>query len=186
MTVPLRGRAESHPARWPTESTRRHQLRENSFYSGEPGHTYAFYSLARDLVGNVETTKTSAEANTVVSQSSACSGSPSLSGTVSNKSSVGTTLTLTLQFTNNGPGNALNALIDQIAFRTLGGSGTVSVIGSQLPLNLGDLSVGQSTPLTLTLSVPSTVTRFSITENGSLQDLLGNAYKFSIAQLVTP
>ncbi len=35
-------------------------------YSGKNGHTYAFYSIARDLVGNVEVSKTRAEATTTV------------------------------------------------------------------------------------------------------------------------
>lgn len=35
-------------------------------FTGQPGHTYAFYSIARDLVGNVESPKTNAEATTAV------------------------------------------------------------------------------------------------------------------------
>jgi hypothetical protein len=35
-------------------------------YTGQVGHTYGFYSIARDLVGNVEAAKTSAEATTTV------------------------------------------------------------------------------------------------------------------------
>jgi hypothetical protein len=35
-------------------------------FSGQPGHTYAFFSTARDLVGNVEDLKTTAEATTTV------------------------------------------------------------------------------------------------------------------------
>jgi hypothetical protein len=38
-------------------------------YVGFAGHTYSFYSIARDLVGNVETAKTMAEATTTVSAS---------------------------------------------------------------------------------------------------------------------
>ena len=37
-------------------------------YSGEAGHTYGFYSIARDLVGNVEGAKSAAEATTQVVQ----------------------------------------------------------------------------------------------------------------------
>lgn len=36
-------------------------------FTGQNGHTYAFYSVARDLVGNVEPAKTAAEATTLVS-----------------------------------------------------------------------------------------------------------------------
>ena len=35
-------------------------------FAGQVGHTYGFYSIARDLVGNVEANKTSAEATTQV------------------------------------------------------------------------------------------------------------------------
>ena len=35
-------------------------------YTGVGGHTYSFYSIARDLVGNVENSKTLAEATTRV------------------------------------------------------------------------------------------------------------------------
>jgi hypothetical protein len=38
----------------------------SAIFTGQPGHTYAFYSIAHDLVGNVEAGKTVAEANTVV------------------------------------------------------------------------------------------------------------------------
>src|SRR5215472_9686894 len=33
-------------------------------FTGQIGHTYGFYSIARDLVGNVEPAKTAAEATT--------------------------------------------------------------------------------------------------------------------------
>lgn len=35
-------------------------------FTGAPGHTYAFYSLARDLAGNVERAKSAGEASTVI------------------------------------------------------------------------------------------------------------------------
>jgi hypothetical protein len=40
-------------------------------YTGVGGHTYSFYSIARDLVGNIESAKTTAEATTTIS-ASAC------------------------------------------------------------------------------------------------------------------
>lgn len=36
-------------------------------FTGQVGHTYGFYSIARDLVGNVEAAKTTAESTTLVS-----------------------------------------------------------------------------------------------------------------------
>jgi Dockerin type I domain len=35
-------------------------------YTGTAGHVYSFYSIARDLVGNIEPTKTAGEASTTV------------------------------------------------------------------------------------------------------------------------
>jgi hypothetical protein len=35
-------------------------------FAGEIGHTYSFYSIARDQVGNVEAAKSAAEATTQV------------------------------------------------------------------------------------------------------------------------
>jgi hypothetical protein len=35
-------------------------------FTGQPGHTYSFYSIAQDLVGNVEPAKTNAEATTQI------------------------------------------------------------------------------------------------------------------------
>jgi hypothetical protein len=44
-------------------------------YQGQLGHTYSFYSLAQDLVGNVEGSKTSPEASTQVTAAGGC-GAP--------------------------------------------------------------------------------------------------------------
>ncbi len=38
----------------------------------------------------------------------------------------------------------------------------------------------------VTLNVPTTVTRFSMTEGGNLQDGAGNTYNYSMAQTVIP
>ena len=38
----------------------------------------------------------------------------------------------------------------------------------------------------LTLNVPTTVTRFSMTESGNLKDGSGNNYNYSMAQTVIP
>jgi von Willebrand factor A domain-containing protein 7 len=51
---------------------------------------------------------------------------------------------------------------------------------------VGDLDVGQSVTVTINLTVPSTVTRFSITETGTLQNVGGANYSFSIGQAVIP
>lgn len=43
-----------------------------STYTGIVGHTYGFYSIARDLAGNTEAAKTTAEATTTVAPQTAC------------------------------------------------------------------------------------------------------------------
>ena len=44
----------------------------SSVFTGEIGHTYGFYSIARDLVGNIEPAKTSAETSTMVRKGDFC------------------------------------------------------------------------------------------------------------------
>jgi hypothetical protein len=69
-------------------------------YLGTVGHTYAFYSIATDLVGNLEGAKTTAEASMSVTAAGPC-GPPNLSE-MSNAVQSGTTVTATLTLTNTG------------------------------------------------------------------------------------
>jgi hypothetical protein len=158
----------------------------SGIFSGLPGHSYSFYSQGRDLVGNVETFKTLADATTTVSAAASCNGQPSLSAAVSNKATVGTTATVTLQLTNTGVGDAQAVKVNQVTFRTLSGTGAVTLAGPSLPITVASLAAGGSTPVTLTLNVPSTVKQFSITETGTLQDVAAKTYSFSIAQVIIP
>lgn len=95
-------------------------------------------------------------------------------------------MTVNLQFANTGLAAAQAVNINQIAPRTLSGSGTVTLVGPALPASLGTLAAGATTTLTLTLNVPSTVTRFSLTENGTLLDATTKSYSYSIAQTIIP
>lgn len=155
-------------------------------FTGQPGHTYSFYSEATDLVGNVEAAKTAAEATTTVAHDATCNGRPTIAGTITSKSLNGTTETLTLQLTNNGVGDAQNVSLSEIAFRTLAGMGDVTLAGPDVPLSLGSLAAGASTTITLTLTVPSTVREFSINETGTVLDQTSKNYQFSIGQTVFP
>jgi hypothetical protein len=115
---------------------------------------------------------------------------PSLSGTVTGLGlhSSGA-IFIDLQLKNSGTGSARNIQINQIQLRTLSGSGTVtynSTLSPMLPLSVGDLTAGAFTSITLYFNVPSTVLRFSMTENGTLQDSGGTNLSFSIAQAVIP
>jgi hypothetical protein len=154
-------------------------------YTGAVGHTYSFYSIATDLVGNMEGSKTTVEALTSVTATGPC-GPPSLSGQLSNVTPSGTTVTATLTLTNTGFTAAQAININQITFRTLSGSGTVTLASPALSAAEGPLDIGASTAVPLTLNVPTTVARFSMTESGNLLDGLGNNYNYSMAQTVIP
>ncbi|SPQ02048.1 exported hypothetical protein [Candidatus Sulfobium mesophilum] len=90
--------------------------------------------------------------------------------------------------------NAENVQINQLPLRTLVGLGAVTYsyglvsnnpVPVYLPIPIGDLDAWASTTIRLFFYVPFTVFRFSITENGTLQDLRTN-YSFSIGQAVIP
>ena len=157
----------------------------SSVFEGQLGHSYSFYSIARDLVGNVEPTKTSAEGTTRVTSVNSC-GPPSLSGIANVVSHLNTTLSLKLALTNIGTSDALNTLIKTLTVRTLTGTGSVTLSNPQLPFIVGTVSVGNTITLPLTLNVPATVKKFSITESGTMQDSSGKTYSFSIGQNVVP
>jgi len=154
-------------------------------YAGAAGHSYGFYSIATDLVGNVELAKTLAEATTTVSTTPSC-GPPSIGGKILSSTRSGTTETVNLQLTNTGSSDAQTVNIKTIALRTLSGSGTVTLTSPTLPVAEGPLALGASVSVPLTFNVPSTVTRFSVTESGSLAYGAGSSTNFSIAQTVIP
>ena len=52
---------------WQTNTTS-----TSAVFDGQVGHSYGFYSIARDLVGNVESGKTSAETTTRVNKGTIC------------------------------------------------------------------------------------------------------------------
>ncbi len=152
-------------------------------YLGSVGHSYSFYSIATDLTGNIEGAKTSPEASTVVTAAISC-GPPSLSGQISISSRSGATVRLNLQLTNTGFTAAQAVNINQITFRTL--SGSVILASPVPPAAEGQLGIGASTTVPITLNVPTSVTRFSMTEGGNLKDGVGNTYNYSMAQTVIP
>jgi hypothetical protein len=94
-----------------------------------------------------------------------------------------------VRFTNTGIGHARNLRINQLRFRTLAGSGTVTflpALSGGLPLSLGPLDAGASATVRLYLNVPGTVLRFSITETGTVQNVAGTNYSYSTTQSVIP
>jgi hypothetical protein len=51
---------------------------------------------------------------------------------------------------------------------------------------LPSMNIGDSATVRLFLDVPPSVTRFSLTENGTVQNFVGSTYNFSLAQSVIP
>jgi hypothetical protein len=98
----------------------------------------------------------------------------------------GNILNLNVEVTNNGTGNGVNLKLNQVVLRTLGGIGTATLIAPALPLSVGSLNEGANTTITLTLNCPSTVTKLSVTLNGTVQDGAGNTLSYSIAGVVFP
>ena len=130
----------------------------------------------RDAAGNVG----SATANVTV-----VVGRPRLSGMVTRVSTPAAGVRdVELVLTNTGDGHARDLRVNQILLRTLSGSGAVTLASPSLPVMIGSLDVGASTTVTLRLNVPATVTRFSITENGALKDVVGTSFNVSLSQSV--
>ncbi len=98
-------------------------------------------------------------------------------------------LAVTFKISNTGTGLARNISINSLAFKTLSGTGAVSLnttLSPMLPVTIASLNPGASTTVQLFFNVPSTVTRFSITENGTLQDVTGTNFAYSVAQAIIP
>jgi hypothetical protein len=145
-----------------------------------PGTTPVTFRFS-DAAGNIG----NATANVTV-----VLGQPRLSGAVAGKGvqSPGV-LFVDVRFSNTGTGNARNVRINQATLRTLSGSGTVTYNGAlspALPYAIGSLDLGASTTVRFYLNVPSTVTRFSITETGALQNVAGTGFSYSIGQPIIP
>jgi hypothetical protein len=117
-------------------------------------------------------------------------GTPRLTGSITGKGrDASGNYFVDLRVKNTGTGHARDVRITSITFRTLAGSGTVSLdaaLTGALPLLLGDLDIGAFTTLRLYLTLPSTVTRFSISEGGKVRNVAGTPLNFSMAQAVTP
>lgn len=117
-------------------------------------------------------------------------GTPNFSVVIQNKGrDPDGSFWLDMRFTNTGTGHARNVSIASVAFRTLNGVGTVTYNATRsgpLPRQLGALDAGQSQTVRFYLNVPLTVTRFSLAENGTLQNVQGTTFSFAPSQTVFP
>jgi len=126
-------------------------------FRGQTGHTYGFYSIARDLVGNIEAPKTAAEATTLAGSS------------VDNIPPI-TTVASSPQPNPAGWNNS-NVTVTLTASDNLGGSGvkqvTYSVTGAQsVPATT---VVGSSASFVISAEGVSTVSFFSTDNAGNVE-----------------
>lgn len=117
-------------------------------------------------------------------------GAPRIAGAIAGKGrDASGNFYVDLRLSNTGTGHARGVQINSLAFRTLSGTGTVSynaALSGALPLTIGAIDAGSSATVRLFLNVPATVTRFSITESGTLQNVLGVQSNLSFGQSVIP
>lgn len=130
------------------------------------------------------------DADTVVTGtfSPAVVNPPKLSGSIGLKGwQSANVMFVNLKITNTGLGNAQNIIASDFAFKTLAGSGAVTYntsLSPSKPVTIGNLNVGESKVITLYLNVPSTVTRFSISEGGTVQDESSQGSTYLISQTI--
>lgn len=93
-----------------------------------------------------------------------------------------------LNISNTGTGTAGEIALQKFVFRTLSGSGSVSLNVTLTPLPLRQELLRPSTSGTqrVYLNVPATVLRFSMAERGTVTDIVGTAYGFAAAQALIP
>ena len=115
---------------------------------------------------------------------------PTLSGSIAGQGTLSSgTFFVDYRLANIGSGFASDIRINQLSVRTLGGTGTVtydSALSPALPISAGGLAPGAFTTIRFYFSLPSTVTRFSITESGTVQDSAGTTLSFSMSQSIIP
>jgi hypothetical protein len=91
-----------------------------------------------------------------------------------------------LKISNSGTGGAKSIKINSIVVQTVAGTGTVALKPTSLPITIAVLDAGASVTVRLYLTMPNTVTRYSMTENGAYQDMAGKNNNLSLAQSVVP
>ncbi len=107
--------------------------------------------------------------------------------TILDQSPPGSSFYIDLQVTNTGTGLPGTVIINQLNFRTLSGTGTVSYNTSAspaLPISLGLLNPGQSTTVRLYLTVTGSVSQFSIAEDGVLESINGMIFSYESSEVV--
>jgi uncharacterized repeat protein (TIGR01451 family) len=84
-------------------------------------------------------------------------------------------------FVNNGPGNAVNVVLQQTTIRITTGSGSVRILSPQLPVRLGNIPSGASHVVNFVVEFSGVVGGGSISQTGTMQDNHGDVIPFSIS-----
>jgi hypothetical protein len=133
----------------------------------------------RDVAGNTGSANASVTVTTAA-------GPPEIAVAIVGKGAHGPGVQFyDLRFTNSGSGQARAVTLQEVTPRVLAGVGAVrynSGLSPRLPLALGDLAPGASRTIRIFLTVPLTVTRFSLTERGQFRDGAGTTLTFSVSQ----
>jgi hypothetical protein len=130
----------------------------------------------KDFSGNIGST---------TSKASVVLGVPKLSGMVVAQGTDSTGYFVDVQITNTGTGNGRELTISQISARPLSGTGAINNV-SKLPISIGNLDVGITVKTRMYIQIPSTVTRVGLTEGGTIKDVAGTQYSFSMSQSFVP
>ena len=124
-------------------------------FIGQNGHTYAFYSIARDLVGNVEAAKTAAEATTLVSVDTIPPTTTVVVSPLSNAAGWNNSnVTVTITSVDNPGGSGVQQI-------TYSGSGAQTIASTVVP--------GASTSFTVSSEGITTITFFGTDNAGNVE-----------------
>jgi hypothetical protein len=85
---------------------------------------------------------------------------------------------------NNGNTALQNVTVTKIGLQVLAGSGQAS-LATPTPISAGNLAAGAGATIELNLNVPTTVTKLSLTESGTVQSGAGVS-QFSQSQVLFP
>jgi hypothetical protein len=156
--------------------------------SASPGPAYSFTGFAGALTGTVNPQTLSMTAPATVSASFTAIPpvqNPTIFGAVANKTTQGSTTTLTLVLSNTGAGPAQLVALTSLTAGVLTGTGSVSVAAPVLPYSAGALQPGAAANVTVQLTITGTVSRVRLLFGGTMQNSLGAPLMFSGATQVT-
>jgi hypothetical protein len=152
------------------------------------GSTFAGWSGACSGTGSCSVTMSAAKAVTATFTGSGTE-SPTISATIINRGFYSSTvLFIDLQLKNVGAGISNHTALNQIAPSTVTGTGTVtynSTLSPTLPIAAGNLAPGGTFTVRLYFNVPSTVTKFMLTEKGSMNSATGTGLSYTQSQTLS-